>query len=730
MTGQSNTRLGGLPSVVAALLVVLSSVGGVTMLGSQPASADIGVQGDCTDDVLGLISGTGSIPTIYSNARDPCFAQNNDIGDVDTPEQAKRQIAQAALEDRRYLETYWTQFDDNSDRLENPAYLDAKTAFATSMSNGSTETAAITDARAAVHNRTASQQESLWLQYSSVLDTMERLEYQAQDNDVRDESIRIGTFENGSFQTGYTLQNYSEMGATVNVTLTDGSQVEVPAPYQADNGTVTETLHPTSDNVIIQVYSPESGEWVDVINTVQTFSDTSSPAVDVDSPGQNSAPFSVSGAHTASFVITADNTGSSDQEIWGDAGGGSGNYMHIAVTPDHSLRVASDSLAAETNASVVPRGEQVRVTYQYTGDRWKFWVGDELVMDKSQSSSLDYSDEPPIQDGDNDVQSVHEVQAWHSAISQSKLDKLTNGETDYTSHVGEFDSRHSELESVDNRVLDALGTAEAGYLNDVATNVDLGNLNYSDMYTPYDKFRLNVEPSDVGEKSWLSYQRASLGYSSAETNSTVELKILSGATVDGTTLTSNMTVEGQLFTAGSPPAGNWSSGETYTVADVGGPVYMHRTVTEQTTQNGTITYETGGQTTTISSGEFVIVGLTGADGTQVQSVDHTDRDPQTTDVSQFTSEIESLQDTIEDLEQQIDEDDDGNATDGGVAGGGGGDGDGLIVDLGALGEIELPFSTAQITTAGIVVGGGLLILILLQSGILPILAGLVGFSRR
>jgi len=716
MNGKPQSAL----SVLMAALILSTSVIGFINVSTQPAAADIGEYG-CHDDTIGLV--TGDIGTVvYSNLRDPCWGNEN-ITDVDTEPEAERRIAQLALEDRRFAEQYFDTFDQQANKIEGPAYLDGKNAFINASRNGASEAAAITEARQAVHTRTAAQQEALWLEYKSMLNSLANLEAQAVDKQVRNDSFRIGVYNTSSMsvEDGYRLRNYTEKGATVNVTLTNGEYVEVPAPYKTDgNGNVTEKLHPVKDNVIVEVYNPENGKWESIVNTVER----SYPSVQEDvSPGASITTQkdreSVKLVYNrtvgaGSFGISIDGTDynlrQSDQNHNYNMrlrdGTGSGSMMHEWTVGNHDNTTVYLNETGDGNLTVnVPS------------------YGGKYTTSTTQTLSVD------------DIT----VKAWgHDPPTASEMELIkyapgSDAAGIVDSYTARYLNKHQRIETADNNVIDALGNSSSGYLSDVERNVDLGNINYSEVYTPYEKYRMTVEPSDVGEQSWLAYQHAQLGYGGADLNSTVTLKVMKGATVDGETISSNMTLEGELFTASQPPNGTWQTGTNYTVGssgdDVSSAVYMMRTVTESYTENGTIHYRTEGVTTSVSNGTVKVVNIQNSDGETLDTVDHTDRSPTSTNVSEFTSQINSLQDQLRELRDEIDEDNDGNSPDGGVGGADGGSGDNISFDLGALGELKLPFESMSFSYVGlglIAVAGAY---ILLQMGLSTFLLRLFGGGK-
>lgn len=706
---KSNNRLAGL---FMAFLVFSS--GFIGFIGSAPvASADIGVQGDCKDDVVGLVTGTEV--TLYSNAIDPCFLNNDEITDVDTEEEAKRQIAQSALEDRRHFVRYTDQFDQFSDRIEGPAYLDAKTAYVDSLKNGSTEVEAVTDAREAVHTRTAAQERSLWLQYHSMMDSMTNHEANAEDNQVG-ETLLIGNVPTGgSADWNYTLVNYSEVGATTNVTLSDGSKIEVPAPYKTnENGTVVDKLHPLDDSPAVAVYSPESGENKTVVNNLTEFGAKNIGTLSMG--GSYEYPSSTSTVKKVEFTLSS--SSNTAEKIVFD--GQNFQIRHGVSSNGDTLAIYEDGGSVDTNH--LDTDTTVNVVLSRNDDRTITVTADGQVVGTTT--------------GDHPMKSINLGTYGAANGNTGELQNVVvTPETTRYAFENEFWSKHNALETADDNVIEALGDENEGYLNDVHNNVDLGNLNYSDMYTPYERYRMGVETSDVGEQSWLAFQYASLGYGGANVSDTVTVKIHSGAEVDGTTISEPVTVSGQLFTDAQPPSGAWNASQNYTVdaggsgADLLSTVYVMHTTTTSTTENGTITYETTGESAEITSGTIEIVEIQDADGNNVDTVAHTDRDPQNTDTSQLTAEIAELRQTLETLRDRIDEDNDGSQEDGGAAVGDG-SGDGFVFDLGNLGSFELPFSSASVSFAALGIVGVFGVLLLSQFAWIPrLLAGMFGGKR-
>ena len=694
-----------------ALLLFLSSVtggGAFLAMGTQTASADIGEQGDCKDDVVGLITGTAT--TLYSNYRDPCFTNNQDanITDTDTEEEAARAIARNALESKRFTGQYFDQFDKNTDKIENPAYLDAKTTFIQEMRNGSTETAAITAARTAVHDRTASQQRALWMEYRSLADTMAHLEADAEDAQIGD-NIRIG-FQNttsGQVTYGYTLAGWEANNSTANVTLSDGSQVEVPAPYKTDNGTVTDSLNPNQEHVIVSVYNPESGSWESVINSAEYTSKT----LGTWSGGSFETTFS----EPVTKIEGNTNRGSTDfvAGLEFDVEKDNGNTVTYRIEwPTNTYtKIYKDGTQVHSYGSAAGTGHKPTIQQNDDGT---FTVTNGLDM--SYTTNV----------GGQIVAMRHTSQ---QSVQGTSYTAYNANSAMVGSFSDEFQTRHDTLETADNNVIDALGNESSGYLSDAYSNVQTGDLNWSDIYTPGERYRMSVDSADVGEQSWLSYQYQYLGIGGADTGYTVELKVHNGSTIDGAEISENKTIKGHLFTDSTPPNGTWTANETYTVngssADLSSTVYLQRTVTTSYEENGTITYETEGVTTSISDGEVTVVSIRNSDGETIDSADHTDREASSTDVSNLTDQINNLQQTIETLREDMNEDDNDSSGGGWIGDGDGGsildpsDWDGVTIF-----GIQTPFDTVTVTVAGVVLVG------LISLPVLPQIVGAaVGIGR-
>ncbi|MFC6723125.1 LamG-like jellyroll fold domain-containing protein [Halobium palmae] len=750
--------------VLFALLLIVSPLAASGMFAGT-AGADIGKQGTCKDDIaIGLL--TGNIgETLYSNIVDPCINNKVDV-DVDTKEEARRVVAREALEDKRYLDGYWTQFDQLNDHLSSPAKLDGKQAFSNAMRNGSTEVAAVTDARAAVHNRTASQQKNLWLQYRSTLDSLEGLEADAHDNQV--DNLYFGYVDSdGEYRTGYTLRNYSEMGATVDVTLTDGSKVTVPTPYKAENGTVTDKLHPVNDDVLVTVFNPESGGNESVVNSaeIQRMYDaptvSQSPDIRIDeSWGVTSTDYVWSGTTSGVISDSAGTTsvsglnGADQVTVMGAFRPNSSvanddvkNVLFKAGDGSGSIQVREDSSGGLTvgvnpgsnwqsmTYSGFESGElhHYAVTYDSSSGDTTLYVDGNAVKSASLSTGLTVNSVTVGKaNGKRYSGYVDDVRAYSGILNESGISELgerASPTPDLASHTNQFGDKHDRIEEIDDNAVAALGDETGGVLHSWKNHVENSDETWSSGYTAWERSRMTTETSDVGEQPWRAFQYTSLGFGGANTSYTVQLKVVSGSTVDGATISSNQTYAGQLFTSATPPNGTWSAGETYTVggdsADVSAPIHMMRTVTEQNIENGTITYETRGKTSSIQNGTVKVVSVQNSDGAEIGSAGQIDRSPDTTNVSDLSSRIDSLQNTIETLRNQIDEDNDGDEEDGGVAGGGDtGDG-GFSFDFGALGDLTLPFGSASVSFAALAIGGILVLVVVSQVGGIPMLLGAV-----
>jgi hypothetical protein len=687
-------------SVLAAVLIVTTAA---PMPTAATASAATGsttaTDDDCSQSVIGLVTGVVGQPLdpdndsdgvgvdIYEAAVDPCYTQNNNVTDVDTKEEAQRRVAQLALEDRRFVERYFREFDANANRLENPAYLDGKTAFIAARKNGSTEVAAITEARSAVHERTAAQQRSLWRQYRSILQTMATLEAQAIDEQVRDTIIIKVVDSSGTTYSDMSLAGYRGHNATVNVTLTDGSEVRVPAPYKVVNGSVV-TAHPLNDKIFIGVDNPETNKVQGIINepkykytyTKRIDNPSAGTTVDVPSGGKIVLSSSATSSSGSGWVVGVE---TSSGDILGRA-----EHNNPLMTWGPSSDASSQYTKSDSTQATLKNLKNGG--WSYAGVQGRSQQSNTLTVVKPQSGTID----------------------WIDLYATPEVSGLS---------TREFKTRHQTIESKDNQVIDSLGDSTDGYLDSVDNNVQLGNINWSDSLTPLERYRMTAESSDVGEQSWLSAQYQQLGYGGGSLNSSVKIKVLAGSVVNGETLQNNETYNGTLFASASPPNETWVAGQQYTLGSSGdlptGSVYLQVTTTTQRTEDGTIYYETNGKTISVNSGTIEVVSIRNDDGEMQLRIGHEAREPTNTNTSDLTNQINNLQDELRKLRDEIDEDNDGNNEDGGGAG---------TIDLGKfvpdgafLGwfpSVEIPVAEASVNVvalAGItLVSGGAIVLTL------------------
>jgi len=655
-------------SIALVLLVLVSSVGGTVAFSGGAAAGTDGytvttcdnwgerAMGGLVGFNLGGISGaTGDL--------NPCIAQNNQVTDVDTAAEAKRRIAQLAMEDRRYWESFETMWDEYSDRLSGPAFLDAKTKFIGAMKNNSTEIHAVTLGREAAHGRIANQQRELWKYYRSMMNAVGTLESQAEDEQVRNESLRIGKINQTTNEPewGYTYLNQSKyvVYPTTNVTLADGSMVVLSAPYKGEIGNTTDRLNPIEDDVLVQVFDPESGGWESVINT---------------------------GALNPIRSFNYSFTGT-DSTPWTDFT--LGDYLIQMQESDGSLRI-SDSNGPITTKSVSSDGN---ITIE-------FGKGETVIRTNGNNFytiSKEFAPTDIAFHNEGNTGSWGDIQKDSSSV--------------VTGYTNEFAEKHNYLETVDNNVIDALGDSSSGYLNDVYNNVQMGNINWSDAYTAIEKIQMSAGDEDFGADNMVRFYYEALGFggpNTVNTESSVSLTVHSGADVDGTTITSNKTLSGGVYTATAPPNGTWTTGDTYNITDDfnGSTIHVVTQKTVSTTENGTTTYRVVTDDVAINSGTVTVGEITNTNGTVIETVDQTSRDPRSTNVSALTAQINELQDTIEQLRET------NLANDGTTSGGDGG----VTIDFGFGGlfdwipsfSISTPWNFISANLGGIaLLGGGL-----------------------
>lgn len=670
----------------ATLLVLSAAVGGVGTVaadGDDGSGAQVQTCENPVTRAVGAVVGlTWSKSTSLTGSEaNPCI-RTEDIVDADTEAEAMRVIAQEALEDKRYFETYSTQFANHNDNLKNPAYSDARVTYVEELANGTDKVEAVTEARRAAHARTTVQQHELWTFYAAMADATGSLENLAEDKQVRNESMRIGYINSsGTFETGYTYQNDN---TTVDITTTNGSTLSVLAPTKGN-----ETIHPLNDDILVQVYDPESGSWEDVINTAEW----ESPPT-VDSTGTYSLPSGVDSV-TISF--------SGSQEVGVQPNGGSD------IT------------------TWAPNGEDVVSTTSSGTNSWAGDYGDKITL-RVTPDGLDL-----VRASDNTT-----VHTWTdiTSLSSLKISKSAEGVSLSTSadlplqsYTNEFASKHNELETIDNNVLDGLGTSDSGYLNDVHSAVSNGEINVSQMLTGYDKVRMTPDMYDTrAVQNWM-YSQLGLGSTgpyvkndsdggTTASRTLVKIEAAAGATVDGSTIESSKTFDGASIWATSPPPGEtWQTGETYSVSEFGdgAVIGVNYRTTETYQEDGTVKMRTTSESATISGGEFTVLEMQTEDGTVVQNVTHEDRNPATTNVSALNEQLEDLEEANERLRERLD-----NST-GGI-GGGGAPGGGVTIGLpsvpflGDLGSIGLPFDSLGVNIGALVMLAGGVVVVAFVGG--------------
>ncbi len=642
--------------------MALAPLAGVGAVGTAAAQDETQVR-TCDDPVsiaVGAIVGFGKGGFDGATSEEnPCIKTEN-IADADTTEEAKRIIAQEAMEDKRYWETYETQFDTYSNEMKNPAYSDARITFVEAVANGSDRVEAVTEARRAAHARTASQQRELWVYYSSLADSIGTLESKAEDKGIRGESMKIGHVNSsGAYETGYTFHT----DATVNVTVTNGSKVTLPAAVK--EGNTSKKLNPLDDDLLVRVHDPEAGEWISLMNTGM-FSYPATGQTDVAVGESIEMSFSFDGTVTDSLTLDVGGVGfvvgsytysgegddgveissSTDVSSWD----GGGDYVDNVGAGTHSIEIAR---TGNTTADLIANGQTLK-----------------------SGVTVDWSAKTNLDPGGVTVESQN-----FAVMKQQE------------SYTNTFREKHNEIESVDNDVISGLGDSSSGYLSDVFDAYENGEINITESLWSYDRVRM--APDEMESTATQNLARERLGLGRSDSGASASVTIHKGAVVNGQTLEENTTYDtATLWATSPPPNASWSADTTYSVSDVGGLAGLNYEATNSYQEDGSVKYEVVTRMANIESGEFTVNSLTTSDGESVTVIEHDDNDPESTNVTDLNQQISDLSEAIELYRDQLEDDD---ATIGPGAGGGGG----INIDLPGLGSIGLPFNSLAVNLGAI-----------------------------
>jgi hypothetical protein len=660
MSRSKLTKLGAL--AFAFLLVASSAVAGVGFVGTTAAQDDDGYDVSSCDTfeerAIGYSLGwaMGDFAGLLGD-QNPCINNAPNV-DVTTNEEAKRMVAQEALEDKRYFETFATTFDNLNDRLKEPSILDAKNEFIAEVQNGTGAVSAVTDARRAAHAKTSNQQRELWTFYRSMTSAVAHLEAQAREYGVRNETLRIGKInQSGVLETGYTFVGYADTGrdgvtdlrSVANVTLTNGSTTQLPAAYKgtaAGVGNTSQNIHPLNDDLVVQVYNAEKGEWQKLINPA-TFSYSVGETV---SDPADTATYRLADANKWEFSVYRDSDKDSPEPFMdiggktlevGSGGGDSNSYLYA---PGHTKEGSYEAVKFGTdvvNTFTVSKGEGDTYTVQGNFGSFSFEATGTKIEFRLPSRF-----------------NLTQTKIW--------------SEKSVASYQNQFEQRHDELESIDNDVMNYLGTSDSGYLADIynakADEIRNGTIN---PYLPSEQGAMAPDEYATGPRKLYMY--ASMGLGSPDLNQSITIEVQPGANVDGSTLSSAQKYSGQLFADSAPPGGKWEAGANYTVSEVGNMVAVVYETTVQTTTDGTVEYDTVTRTVNVWNGSFEITSISGESGQSKNSTAHETNNLDSTNVSSLNEEIRRLEEKIQEIREEQNE----TTTEFGGSGGGG-----INIDLG------------------------------------------------
>jgi|GEM_PF-4083405 len=687
-------------STALLMLVLCSTVFGGVALAATPGAAatgstytdDVSVTrcSDSQENLLGMITGTvRSGLSAYTGSveppTNPCY-DNVEEYTVDSEAEVARAVAVDALETRSFIEQYMTEWSQWTDQMQNPALGDARTEFATEVANGSSEIHAISEAKMAAHHRVALQQLKLWKQYLSAMNSVARIRTQAADGGVMD-NVRIGYInDSGQFEYGYNVEPVTNPDVGVggmyatNITLADSRKVSVPLPYRlSTDGNLTnislgDTINPLNEDLLVQVYDPESGRWESVINT---------------------ATINPSRSFNYSFTGT-------DSTPWTDFT--LGDYLIQMEDSDGSLRI-SDSNGPITTSSVASDGE---ITIE-------FGQGETVIRTNGNDF---YTISKEFVPTDIAVHNEGNTGSWGDIQNESS--------SVVTGYTNEFAQKHNRLETIDNDVMDTLGNDTSGMLSQMYAGFESGDLNATNIHTTSWWMNHYAETSDRGEQSWLAAQLNSLGLGLSDVQKTMTVTVQSGATVNGQELNSSLTYEGWLATESNPPNGSWTNGESYTIGsgkELENPVHILYQTEDGHWENGTYVTNVHGATAMVSSGTITIGSITNADDQEVENATQHENDVRTTNVTRLQKLIEQNHEQWVKLMNIMDEDNDKNQED---ATGGGGGGDNPVASWldNLLPTIGIPNPLAgvpwKLVIGGVVIGG---VAIFALPFLLPLLLG-------
>ncbi|MEE6210938.1 hypothetical protein U3A55_12355 [Salarchaeum sp. III] len=642
---------------MAALVVVSTVLGGVGFA-SAPAAASSNEVTTCgsSENVFGAIAGLFSNyggTSAYSDGVtqpgvNPCYMDGNTV-DGDTESETARRIAALALEDKAYTQQYFGQWDNYAQRLQNPAIGDARTEFTNAVYNGSDEIAAIFDAKAVAHDRVADQQYALWQYYTSQMNALANLKTQAVDGGVGD-NIRVGHInESGQPEWGYNVMPITSprtqvgAGGSSNITLASGEKIAVPAPFKVsgalENNTTFHTLDPRQDDVLVQVFDPESGGWSTVINIAEMKTEWNTVSTRTS--------------------ITAGTVYDVNQSV-GRISWGLGSATGVGITVN-GVEIYTRDGYVTVDGQDVGGGSVYSVSVTETDGGLEIRGGGQLLTTLSSQTEIDTWSE-----------SSSAINSGNTQLATLEERVQVMGE-----YTNEFASRHQELEAVDNSVMDVLGDSSSGLLSKMFAQMESGNQSAATYRTSQWYLQHTMETSDRGSQAWLAAIMQQLGYSLSNVSSTVQVDVLAGSTVDGQTLNSTTTYSGWISTESQPPNGTWQNSKTYSVgsssSDLQYPVHILYQDSSGSWVNGTYQSTTVAKRAVVSSGDITITSITNADGEEVEEADQHENDPSETNVSAILEQVQKNNELYKELMEQMDKDNDGNEEDANGGGGGGPD---------------------------------------------------------
>lgn len=208
------------------------------------------------------------------------------------------------------------------------------------------------------------------------------------------------------------------------------------------------------------------------------------------------------------------------------------------------------------------------------------------------------------------------------------------------------------IESKEDNVLTSLGNESQGYLHDVYSLYQAGEINATDLLTYAEYSRMNLDEEDVGSRIWYRYHLGRLGYQ-ASANASFDITVHNGSSIGGETLNESKTVSGDLYSRAEPEGGDWVSGQTYHTDNFSSPVILVRTVQEEVMEDGEITVQTY-QDDSIINGSFTIDEITNTDtGETVESANTTSHVPNTSNASAFEAEMQEYIEWFNDRKDEL-----------------------------------------------------------------------------